>query len=166
MRRRSIILLLAALMAFPATAQFESTAEYQAGYKRGRIVGKDLAQAINIEPDFEYLSHLNGNMEQADPSNREAWRQGWVKGAQDSFRRIKPNKRNAARYENLSAALARPGVKLYSISEVHDATVVSADPANDRMVVRYRKTGAIEPKSISALSRLWFTRKDDPVLHR
>jgi hypothetical protein len=168
MSRRSIILLIAALMAFPATAQFESTSEYQAGYKRGRVAGKDFAQNVGSgsEPNFEAMSNLNGIMQQATPSNREAWRQGWVKGAQDDFRGIKPSKRNAARYEALSEAVARPGVKLYSFSEAHEATIVSADPSNDRMVVRYRKTGATEPKSISALSQQWFARKDDPALRK
>ena len=148
MSRRSIILLIAALMAFPATAQFESTSEYQAGYKRGRVAGKDFAQNVGSgsEPNFEAMSNL--------------------KGAQDGFRGIKPSKRNADRYEALSEAVARPGVKLYSFSEAHEATIVSADPSNDRMVVRYRKTGATEPKSISALSQQWFARKDDPALRK
>jgi hypothetical protein len=167
MWRRSLVLLIAVL-ALPVTAQFESTSEYQAGYKRGRVAGKDIAQNVGSgsEPNFEAFSNLNGIMQQATPSNREAWRQGWVKGAQDGFRGIKPSKRSAARYEALSAAVAKPGVKLYSFSEAHEATIVSADPSNDRMVVRYRKTGATEPKSISALSQLWFARKDDPVLRK
>ncbi len=149
-----------------ALAQVEATSEYKAGYARGHVVGLDFARETGSEPHFAYLSRMNGIMEQATPSNREAWRQGWVRGAQDGFRGIKPSRRNAGLYWPLSAAVARPNVKLYSYSEVHQATIVDVDSKHDRMTVKYRKSGDIEPKSISALSSLWFVKKSDPALSR
>ena len=152
------------LLSTPLLAQSSSTPEFRSGYSRGQIAGKDFAQEPGSEPNFDYLSHLTGIMEQASASNREAWRQGWVKGAQDGFRGIKPSSRDAARYLSLSPQVAKAGVKLYGLDEVHQATVVSADVSKDTMVIRYRKSGTTEPKSISALSPLLFVRKNDAAL--
>jgi hypothetical protein len=158
--------LIALAMAQPAHAQYESTSEYRAGYERGHIAGVDFASEPGAEPNFDFISRMNGIMQQATPSNREAWRRGWLKGAQDGFRGIKPSKREAGAYQPLSAAVARPHVKLYSYAETHEATVVSVDIARDRMTVRYTKSRGTEAKSISALSSQWFVKKNDPALKR
>jgi len=66
----------------------------------------------------------------------------------------------------VSSTNATQGVKLYSHSEVHEATVISVDVTSDTMTVRYEKNGAVEPKSISALSAHWFVRKPLPIRGR
>ena len=94
-----------------APTNYESTSEFSAGYARGNTAGLDFAESADREPDFAALSRMNGIMQLSTPSNREAWRRGWVKGAQDGYRGIKPSTRDESAYVSLSVSVARPGVK-------------------------------------------------------
>jgi|GEM_PF-5461515 len=97
----------------------------------------------------------------------EAWRRGWVAGAKDGYRGIRPAPKapKPVQFVDLAPASARAGVRLYSKhSGAHVATIVSAKPATDSMVVRYKASGDIEPKSISVLSQSWAVKESDPAL--
>jgi hypothetical protein len=139
---------------------------FDSGYASGRSFGADIADTPGEEPDFEYLSRLNGIMQQASSSNMEAWRRGWVKGAQDAFRKVTPSTRDPNAHEHLSQSNARPGVKLYSFAESHEATILTVDRSRDLMTVRHSGDGTVETKGISALSDLWYVRKEKPSQRR
>jgi len=65
----------------------------------------------------------------------------------------------APRFQQLSWENAKVGTKLYDGSYKHDATIVSVDRANDIIEVRYIRSGAVEPKTLSAVARFWYVKQ-------
>ena len=59
-------------------------------------------------------------------------------------------------FELLTRATAVPGQKLYKDPDHHDATIVSVDDATDIMMVKFVRSGTTEPKSLSAIPKLWW----------
>ena len=64
-----------------------------------------------------------------------------------------------ANLEPLSETTATVGARLYNAAGAYEATIVGVDLAADRIVVRYVRNGAREPKTLSAVSRFWFVRR-------
>lgn len=63
------------------------------------------------------------------------------------------------RFEQLSWANARVGQRLFDGSYKHETTITSLDRANDRMEVRYVKSGTVEPKQFSAVAQYWYVKQ-------
>lgn len=157
----------------PASNQTTSTRDLQADYKRGFQAGLDYGRLQGNHPEeggmplqegLELMARgfatlPNGEMESA------RWQQGWIDGFKKGFSSIRGPGRNEAEFETLTINNAVGGLKLYNNDGSHVATIISADPASDLMTVRY-VNGTVEPKKISALSRVWFVRKDDPALNQ
>lgn len=64
------------------------------------------------------------------------------------------------RYVALSWQNVASGVRLYDGSHRHEATVVSVDRSNGRIIVRYEASGAVEPKILSAVAPYWYVAID------
>ena len=64
-----------------------------------------------------------------------------------------------ANLEPLSERTATVGTKLYNAAGFHEATIIGVNLSFDRITVRYVRNGAKEPKTLSAVSRLWFVKR-------
>ena len=62
-------------------------------------------------------------------------------------------------FEPLSWAKARVGTKLFDGAYKHTATIVAIRRSEDIIEVKYVKSGSVEPKLLSAVSRFWYVRK-------
>jgi len=130
------------------------------GYKEGKDWGID---GLNGLPQESVLSHMaNGWAEQKGKTNDNAWKQGWVDGFKNGFASTRGGKKvleENPNYENLSLENARVGAELYNNTEKHEATIVTVDKEAGLIYVRYVKSGSVEPKSITALSKTWFVKR-------
>lgn len=62
-------------------------------------------------------------------------------------------------FEPLSWAKARIGTKLFDGAYKHEATIVALRRSEGIIEVKYVRSGAVEPKLLSAVSRFWYVRK-------
>jgi hypothetical protein len=62
-------------------------------------------------------------------------------------------------FEPLSWAKAGIGTKLYDGAYKHEATIVAIRRSEGIIEVKYVRSGAVEPKLLSAVSRFWYVRK-------
>lgn len=143
-------------------------ADYKRGYKEGLKTGKfEAKQPGGMSTEEGLQSAARGSAIREDRTRESAeWQRGWIDGYKQGFTSIRGPGRREADYENLSWSSALPGVKLYNNDGHHEVTIVSADPSAGLITVRYKADGTVENKNLSALSRLWFVRKDDPALRR
>lgn len=64
-----------------------------------------------------------------------------------------------ANLQSLTPSSAAVGVKLYNAAGVHEATLTAVDLPNDRIRVRFVRTGTIEPKQLSSVAHFWYVRR-------
>ena len=62
-------------------------------------------------------------------------------------------------FEPLSWAKARVGTTLFDGAYKHTATIVAIRRSEGIIEVKYVKSGTVEPKLLSAVSRFWYVRK-------
>ena len=62
-------------------------------------------------------------------------------------------------FEPLSWGKARVGTKLFDGAYKHEATIVALRRSEGIIEVKYVRSGAVEPKLLSAVSRFWYVRK-------
>ncbi|MFA6031131.1 MAG: hypothetical protein WC969_14845 [Elusimicrobiota bacterium] len=62
-------------------------------------------------------------------------------------------------FRNLSWATATPGTDIFNSSYRLEATIVSADKAAGTIVVKYVRTGEVEPKLLAHVASSWYVRK-------
>jgi len=66
---------------------------------------------------------------------------------------------SAPPYDSLSWSNAHVGTRLYDGAFKHEATIVAVHRAEGIIEVKYVRSGAVEPKLLSAVSRFWYVRR-------
>ncbi len=109
----------------------------------------------------------NGWAERERKSSDANWRAGWVDGFKKGFASTRGGKkdlRENPKFEKLSWKNIAAGTKVYEGNEKHIATIVSSNQAEGLINVRYVKSGSVEPKSLEAVSQLWFVKRKEKAI--
>lgn len=136
-----------------------SSADYAAGYARGRSEGVDHAKSgagMPMPLGMNWMADMH--VKSANPSDAESWKRGFKEGFSAGFTTVTPFNRDESEWEQLSWDNARSGVRLYNYNEKHEATIQTVDRPSGLITVRYR-SGSVEPKELDAVSRFWWVRK-------
>lgn len=130
------------------------------GHQEGRDWGKERTSGLPTEFGLQHMA--NGWAENRSQGNKIAWKAGWIDGFKKGFASMRGGLGATGNpsFEKLSWDNVKVGAKLYENDEKLVATIVSADSESGLIHVKYRKSGSVEPKSVAALSNVWFVRKD------
>jgi hypothetical protein len=142
-----------------APSPSSNTAEYDAGFVRGKSEGADHARSgagMPLPVGMNWIADMQAQA--AHPANVDAWEEEFKAGFKTGFTSVKSFNRNDADWEQLSWQNAHRGVKLYNYGGKHEATIRKVDPGTGIIVVRYRN-GEVEPKDLAAVSQYWWVRK-------
>ena len=97
-----------------------------------------------------------------DPSSGSLGDADWSVAVKGDARRERPQSHTMLHDSGLvplSRTTATAGRKLYNAAGFQEATIVKVDLSADRIVVRYLKSGTVEPKILSAVSAFWYIKK-------